>query len=140
MMTFTGCGVIPNAQRNFSVNTRLIMDLTIGHVFDAHHLCKPNTLQNLANSKCIKYVGHYQRQRLGIDPIVANSLEQFGEDTLQFLWNLAHHQAQNTFDFTVDSPATNALSQLSPPSTRQENDYRCLQIPRKLSSTLTCAF
>jgi len=44
MMTLTGCGVIPNAQRNFSEDTRLIMDVTIGHVFDTHHNFKPNTL------------------------------------------------------------------------------------------------
>ena len=55
MMPLTGCGVTPNAQRNFSKDTRLIMDVTIGHVFDTHHNFKPNTLRNLANSKCLKY-------------------------------------------------------------------------------------
>ena len=33
-MPLIGCGVTPNAQRNFTVDTRLIMDVTIGHVFD----------------------------------------------------------------------------------------------------------
>jgi hypothetical protein len=75
MMTSTGCKVIPNAQRNFSANTRLILEVTIGHVFDTHHRFKPNRLQILANSKCVKYAEHYQRQRLAVAPIVDNSLE-----------------------------------------------------------------
>jgi len=79
MMTLTGCGVIPNAQRNFSAKTRLIMDVTIGHVFDTHHNFKPNTLRNLATSKCIKYAEHYQRQRLASpqwSPTLLDNLEQ----------------------------------------------------------------
>jgi hypothetical protein len=86
MMTLTGCGVIPNAKRNFLANTRLIMNVTIGHVFDTHHNFKPNALRNLATAKCLKYAEHYQRQRLAFAPIVANALGQFGADTLQFLW------------------------------------------------------
>ena len=143
MMTLTGCGVIPNAQRNFSANTRLIMDVTIGHVFDTHHNFKPNTLRNLAASKCIKYAEHYQRQRLAFAPIVTNTLGQFGADTLQFLWNLADHQAQNTFGFTIDSPVNDTLSQLSPPSTQQENDYRRLRglkYHKNRLRLLTCVF
>ncbi len=129
MMTLTGCGVTPNAQRNFSTDTRLIVDVTTGHVFDTHHNFKPlaKTLQNMANSKCLKYATHYQQQRLAFAPIVANTLGQFGADTLQVLWNLANHQAQNAFGFTVDSPANVALAQSSPPSTQQENDYRRLR-------------
>jgi hypothetical protein len=68
MMTLTGYGVIPNAQRNFSANTRLIMDVTIGHVFDTDHNFKPNTLRNLATAKCLKYAEHYQLQRLPFSP------------------------------------------------------------------------
>jgi hypothetical protein len=60
--------------------------------------------------------------RLAFAPIVANTLGQFGADTPQVLWNLADHQAQNTFGFTIDSPANVALAQCSPPSTQQEND------------------
>ncbi len=63
-MTLTGCGVTPNAQRIFSRDTRLIMDVTIKHVFDTHHNFKPNTLQTLANSKPFKYASHYQHQPL----------------------------------------------------------------------------
>ena len=117
MMILTGCGVTPNAQRNFSGDTRLIMDVTIGHVFDTHYNFKPNTLQHLANSKCLKYASHYQRQRSAFAPIVANTLGQFGADTLQFLWNLADYQAQNTFGFTIDAPPKIASAQCSPPST-----------------------
>ncbi len=58
MMTLTGCGVTPNPQRNVSTDTRLIMDVTIGHVLDTHHIFKPCTLQNLENSKCLQYVTH----------------------------------------------------------------------------------
>ncbi len=127
MMTLTGCGVTPNAQRNFSKDTRLIMDVTIGHVFDTHHNFKSNTLQTLANSKCLKYASRYQQQRLAFAPIVANTLGQFGADTLQFLWNLADYQAQYTFGFTIDAPPNIASAQCSPPSTQQEIDYRRLR-------------
>jgi hypothetical protein len=110
MMTLTGCGVNSNAQRNFLADTRLIMDVTIGHVFDTHHNFKPNTLLSLSNSKCLKYAKHYQRQRLAFAPIVANTLGQVGPDTIQFFWNLADHEAKNTFGFTIDSPMTNNFS------------------------------
>ncbi len=100
-------------------DTRLIMDATIGHVFDTHHNFKPNTLLSLSNSKFLKYAEHYQRQRLAFAPIVANTLGQCGPDTLQYLWNLADHEAKNTFGFTLDSPVTDYLSQTSPPSTHK---------------------
>ncbi len=103
MMALTGC-----AQCNFSVDARLIMDVTIGHVFDTHHNFKTNTLRSLSNSKCIKYTEHYQQQHLAFAPIVA--------DTLQVLRNLADHQGKNTFGFAIDLPA-NTTSQFSPPST-----------------------
>ncbi len=51
MTALTGCGVNPNRQRYFLVDTRLIMDVTIGHVFDTHHKFKTNTLRSLSNSK-----------------------------------------------------------------------------------------
>jgi hypothetical protein len=119
------------------------MDVTIGHVFDTHHNFKPNTLQNLANSKCLKYATHYQRQRLAFAPIVANTLGQFGADILQVLWNLADHQAQNAFGLAIDSPANVASAQCSPPSTQQENDYRRLRglkYHENRLRLLTCVF
>ena len=45
----------------FSADTRWIMDVTIGHVFDTHHSFKPNTLRSIATSKCLEYAEHYQR-------------------------------------------------------------------------------
>ncbi len=47
MMTLAGCGVAPNAQRNFSVDTRLIMDVTNGNVFDTHTISNHGPLQVL---------------------------------------------------------------------------------------------
>ena len=35
-------------------NTCLIMDVTIGHVFDIHHNFKANTLWTFTNAKCFK--------------------------------------------------------------------------------------
>ena len=101
MMTLTGCGVIPNAQHNFSVDTRLIMDVTIGHVFDTHYNFKANTFLSLSNSKHLKYAEYYQRQRLAFVQMVANTLGQFGTDTLQFLWNLADHEVKLRLDLLL---------------------------------------
>ncbi len=143
MMTLTGCGVTPNAQRNFSKDTRLIMDVAIGHVFDTHEIFKLNTLQTLANLKCLKYASHYQQQWSAFAPIVANTLGEFGADTLQFLWNLADYQAQNTFGFTIDAPPNIASAQCSPPSTQQEKDYsrlRGLKYHENCLRLLTCVF
>jgi hypothetical protein len=102
----------------------LIMDVTIGNVFDTNHNFKPNTLLSISNSKCIQCADDYQRQCLAFAPIVANSLGQF--DTLQFLLNLVDHQAKNTFGFTIDLPS-NITSRISPPSTQQENNYTRVQ-------------
>ena len=124
MMTLTSCGVSPNAQRNFSTDTRLIMDVTIGHVYDTHHQYKSDTLQRMTNSKNVKYAQHYQSQRLAFAPIVANSLGQFGADTLQFLWNLADNHAKSTTGITLDIPHSQSHA---PPSTQQDTDYRRLR-------------
>ena len=74
MMTLTGCGVSLNAQRNFSAGTRLIMDVSIGHVLDIHQNYKANTLLSLTNSRCFKYAAHYQLQSLAFAPIVELAL------------------------------------------------------------------
>jgi len=123
-MTLTRCGVSPNAQRNFSTDTRLIMDVTIGHVYDTHHQYKSDTLQRMTNSKNVKYAQHYQSQRLAFAPIVANSLGQFGADTLQFLWNLADNHAQSTTCISLVIPHSQSHA---PPSTQQDTDYRRLR-------------
>ncbi len=79
-------------------------------------------------------------------PIEANSLGQliFGADTLQFLWNLAYHQAKNTFAFAIDLPAY-ITSQFLLPSTQQESDYRHrrlrgLKYHENRLRLLTCVF
>ena len=141
MMTLTGCGISPNAQYNFSKDTRLIMDVTIGHIYDSKHNYKPDNLQNMAGSKCFKYARHYRRQRLAFAPIVANSLGQFGADTLQLLWNLADHQATTSFGFAIDVDDTQTFS--SPPSTQQTIDYRRLRglkYHENRLRLLTCVF
>ncbi len=74
-MTLTGCGDTPNAKHIFSVNPRLIMDVTIRHVFDTHHNFKPNALRSLSNSKCLKYTEHYQWLRLAFAPIVEDLIK-----------------------------------------------------------------
>jgi hypothetical protein len=100
---------------------------------------------SLSNSQCLKCVEHYQRQRLTLAPIVANTLGQCGSDTLQFLGNLADHEAKNTFGFTLDSSETENLSQTSLPSesTQQENDYihlHGLKYHKNRLQLLTCVF
>ncbi len=116
MMTLTGCGVTPNAQRNFSVGTRLIMDVTMGNVFDTHHC--GTTISNQIHFWAFQIPNAFNTQTIINDsvwpllhPIVANSLEQF--DTLRFLLNLVDHQGKNTFGFIIDSPS-NTTSQISP--------------------------
>ena len=116
------------------------MDVTTGHVFDIRHSFKTNTLRTLTNSKCFKYAAYYQRQRLAFAPIVATSLGQCGPDTLQFLWNLADHQSQTTFGFTINTQINTAFS---PPNTQQENDYRSLsglKYHENRLKLLTCVF
>ena len=85
---------VPNANQE-----QTSQDLILTKKFQTKHNTEP------FNSKCIQCVEHYQRQCLAFAPIVANSLGQFGTYSLQFLWNLADHQAKYTFGFTIDSPA-----------------------------------
>ena len=116
------------------------MDVTIGHVYDTHHQYKSDTLQRMANSKNVKYAQHYQSQRLAFAPIVANSLGQFGADTLQFLWNLADNHAQTTTGLSLDIPHSQSHS---PPSTQQDTDYqrlRGLKYHDNRLRLLTCVF
>jgi len=124
MMTLAGCGVTPNAQRNFTADTRLIMDVTIGHVWDLHHQYKSDTLQHMTNSKNAKYAEQYQSQRYAFAPIVANSLGQFGADTLQLLWNLADNHAQIATGFSHNISHSHSTS---PPSTQQDTDNQRLR-------------
>ena len=94
MMTFSGGCVRENQRLNFNKNTRLIMDVTIGHVFDTRHFFKRRNIQAMETKKRRKYAEHYQQQRLAFAPMVANTLGQLGPDCLQFLWILADNDAQ----------------------------------------------
>jgi hypothetical protein len=88
---------------------------------------------------------------LAFAPILANSFGQFGcnfgTDTPQFLWNLADHQANKTFGFTIDSPADTTsqfLGTLSPipvySTGKRLQTSSQPQIPRKSSQTLDIYF
>ena len=94
MMTFSGGCVRENQRLNFTKTTRLIMDVTIGHVFDTRHNFKHRNIQTMETKKRNKYSEHYQQQRLAFAPIVANTLGQCGPDCLQFLWILADNDSQ----------------------------------------------
>jgi hypothetical protein len=100
MMTLSGCGLTPNPQLNFSSTTRLVMDITIGHttlssttrlVMDI--TLGHTTLQTMESTRRRKYSQHYQRHGLAFAPMVKNTLGQFGQELLQFLWNLSNHHA-----------------------------------------------
>ena len=92
------------------------MDVTIGHTFDQAHRFKTKTLQTMEASKRLKYAEHYRRQRLAFAPMVANSLGQCGPDLLQFIWNLADHDAKLNQGFSTE----NTISL----SSQQEEDYK----------------
>jgi hypothetical protein len=119
MMTLSWCGLTPNPQLSFTSTTRLVMDITIGHTYTATHHFKPHTLQTMESTKRRKYSQHFQRQGLAFAPMVANTLGRFGPDLLQFLWNLANHNAQLTCGFNIET-AVNISSE-------QAMDYRKLR-------------
>ena len=119
MMTLVGGVIPPNYQLSLTANTKLIMDVTIGHTFDTAHRFKSRTLQTMESSKRRKYDLHYLRQRYAFAPMVANSLGQCGPDLLQFLWTLADHHAKLNLGFSLET-AHNL-------STQQDSDYRRLR-------------
>ena len=67
-----------NKRLNFNKKTGLIMDVTIGHVFDMRHIFKRRNIQPMEIKKRRKYteLEHYQQQRLAFTPMVANTLGQ----------------------------------------------------------------
>jgi hypothetical protein len=92
-MTLMG-GIIPtNNNFDFTPNTRLFMDVTIGHTFAQAHRFKAKFLQIIEASKRREYAMHYlqQLERLAFVPMIANSLGQCGPDLVQFIWNSAGH-------------------------------------------------
>ena len=50
-MTFSGGCVRENQRLNFNKNTRLIMDITIGYVFDTRHFFKRRNIQAMETKK-----------------------------------------------------------------------------------------
>ena len=61
VMTLTGGTVPQKPTLSFSQATRLIMDVTLGHVYDtAEHTPKPNGLRDAESRKRAKYVARYQ--------------------------------------------------------------------------------
>ena len=74
MMTFSGGCVRENQRLNFNKNTRLIMDVTIGHVFDTRHFFKRRNIQAMETKKRRKYAEHYQQQRLAFASMVAHTV------------------------------------------------------------------
>ena len=118
-MTVIGGATPPKYQFNFTVHTKVIMDVTIGHTFDLAHRFKARTLQVMESSKRRKYDLHCFRQRLAFAPMLANTLGQCGPDLLQFIWTLADHNAQLHLGFSVKT--AHDLS------TQQDTDYRRLR-------------
>lgn len=107
MMTYAGGCVCENPRLNFTKRTRLIMDVTIGHVHDVHHNFKVHNLRNMETRKRTKYLRHYLQQRLAFAPMVANTIGQCGPDCLQFLWILADHDIKTKLHPDVEeSPHT----------------------------------
>ena len=134
-MTLTGCGINPNPEPDFTSNTRVIMDVTIGHTFTMSHQYKANNLRTMEATKRRKYNNHYLRQRLAFAPMVANTLGQCGPDLLQFLWILADHHAQLNMGLPTEMEASL--------STQQESDYRKirgLKYHENRLRILTCIF
>ena len=142
MMTLQGGCVQPNHRLNFSRSTRLIMDVTIGHVYNVHHVYKPGNLRQMEASKRNKYLEHYQQQRYAFAPMAANSLGQCGPDCLQFLWLAADHAAQIEYGFRLDDIDINYLNANSI-TEKQTIDYRRIRGKKYHENRLrllTCIF
>ena len=90
VMTLIG-GVIPSSPNHpVTPGTRLIMDVTLGHVYETSgHSPKPNSLRDAENRKRTKYEAGYRRQGYAFAPLACTSLGQCGPDLLCWLWILA---------------------------------------------------
>ncbi len=132
-MTLSGCGLTPNPQLNFTLATRLVMDITIGHTCTAAHHFKPHSLQTMESTKRRKYSQRYTRQGLAFAPTVANTLGQFGPDLIQFLWNLANRHAQLTCGFNTETAVN-----ISHEQAMDSRELRGLKHHENLLRLLTC--
>ena len=129
MITLQGGCVQPNHHLNFSLSTLLIMDVTIGHIYNVHHSSKSGKLWQMEGSKRQKYLEYCQQQRHLFAPMVAigpdclKFLCQCGPDCLKFLWLTAYHAAQTQYGFSLDDVNNNCLNKHIMDS-QQAIDYR----------------
>jgi hypothetical protein len=98
-MTLVGCGIQPNLTLNFGPNTRLIMDISLIHVYDYNHKFKTSSIRDAEQRKRCKYADFYQRQGFSFVPMICNTLGECGPDMLHFLWNLADRSARHHYGF-----------------------------------------
>ena len=122
-MTLVGCGIQPNITLNFGPNTRLIMDISLIHVYDSNHRFKISTIRDTKQRKRCKYADFYQRQGFAFAPMICNTLGECGPDMLHFLWNLADRSARHHFGFHPIEHGQDLMSQ----STDHDRDFRKLR-------------
>lgn len=122
-MTYAGGCVRENPRLNFTKTTRLIMDVTLGHVYDVRHNFKTHNIPNMERRKRTKYSEHYLQQRLAFAPIVANTIGQCGPDCLQFLWILADHDTKTKLHPEIEEPP-HTCPQLDRGKFSYSEDYR----------------
>ena len=95
-MSSIGGIVAPNAVYGFDSHTRLVIDETLGHVFESEdHRPKLNNLRDKEHAKRLKYVIDYRHQGLAFAPLACNTWGQLGNDFVRFLWILADKAAHN---------------------------------------------
>ena len=123
LMTLVGCGIREDLMLNFGPNTRLIMDVSLVHIYDSNHRMKPAIIRDSEQRKRNKYADFYQRQGYAFAPMICNTLGQCGPDMLQFLWNLADRSARHHFGFNPIRIDQNSLSQAA----EHDRDFRRLR-------------
>jgi hypothetical protein len=97
LMTRSG-GLVPsNITYGFTRETRLIMDVTLGHVYTGTHNLKRSRVDTLEQNKRRKYQDYYLTQNLAFAPLVFTTLGEFGPDCLRLLWLLANSAAHRQF-------------------------------------------
>ena len=123
LMTLVGCGIQPNVMLNFGQNTRLIMDISLVHVYDCNHRFKSSNLRDTEQRKRCKYADFYQRQGFAFAPMICNTLGECGPDMLHFLWNLADRSARHHFGYNPIEHGQDKMSQ----SADHDRDFRRLR-------------
>ena len=108
---------------NFGPNTRLIMDVSLTHVYDCNHRFKASNIRDAEQRKRNKYADFYQRQGYAFAPMICNTLGECGPDMLHFLWNLADRSARHHFGFNPIGQSRDLMSQPAD----QDRDFRRLR-------------